>query len=181
MMESFQIMTWPGYLTMFGDMGTYVFQRLDDMFVFFRDNDRKNRISLSYWHEKLDAVDVNSSSKEFSIDKFRKLIKEHVEECTDIDNYDDLEQDKKEDIEPLLEAEDEWSAVMAVRDFDAPWINFYDFWENNCKEYTWHYVFACYAIVWAIEQYDKAKANNEECIVGSSESGKAVQANVRLI
>ena len=33
---SFDLITWPGYLCCTGDMGTYVFKRLPDMFEFFR-------------------------------------------------------------------------------------------------------------------------------------------------
>lgn len=32
----FDLITWPGYLCYTGDMGTYVFTRLADMFEFFR-------------------------------------------------------------------------------------------------------------------------------------------------
>ena len=32
----FDLITWPGHLCITGDLGTYVFQRLVDMFEFFR-------------------------------------------------------------------------------------------------------------------------------------------------
>jgi hypothetical protein len=32
----FEIITWPGKLAYSGDMGTYVFERIEDMFEFFR-------------------------------------------------------------------------------------------------------------------------------------------------
>src|SRR5690348_13144744 len=60
----FDLITWPGYLCYTGDMGTYVFSRLEDMFEFFRTdrdyNKRKGRelsINPKYWGEKLQAVD----------------------------------------------------------------------------------------------------------------------------
>ena len=34
----FDLITWPGHLCYTGDMGTYVFRRMDDMFEFFRDD-----------------------------------------------------------------------------------------------------------------------------------------------
>ncbi len=46
----FEIITTPGLLTINGDMGTYVFSRLHDMFEFFGD---KQGINPSYWGEKL--------------------------------------------------------------------------------------------------------------------------------
>ncbi|WP_026300935.1 hypothetical protein, partial [Thioalkalivibrio sp. ALE23] len=34
--NSFTLTTWPGYIAISGDLGTYVFCRLPDMFEFFR-------------------------------------------------------------------------------------------------------------------------------------------------
>ena len=45
----FDIVTWPGSLTIHGDMGTWSFSRLPDMFNFFRGN----RINASSWSEKI--------------------------------------------------------------------------------------------------------------------------------
>lgn len=80
----FDLITWPGYLCYCGDMGTYVFWRLDDMFAFFRTDrepahrhNRKLGINPGYWSEKLRAVDGNrrqAGAMEFSEDKFRKVI-----------------------------------------------------------------------------------------------------------
>ena len=47
----FDLVTWPGFLTISGDMGTWTFARLPDMFEFFRDS--KLRINCDYWAEKL--------------------------------------------------------------------------------------------------------------------------------
>lgn len=49
--QHFNLTTWPNHLCVSGDMGTYVFSRLEDMFDFFREN----KINPGYWHEKLKA------------------------------------------------------------------------------------------------------------------------------
>lgn len=36
---SFGVQTWPGYLCFYGDMGCYVFHRIDDMFLRWRHGD----------------------------------------------------------------------------------------------------------------------------------------------
>jgi hypothetical protein len=85
----FDLITWPGYLCYTGDMGTFVFRRLEDMFAFFG-HDRKCHasrgrtlaINLGYWGEKLVAVDANGASsggkaKEFDEGKFRRVINEY--------------------------------------------------------------------------------------------------------
>lgn len=85
----FDLITWPGYLCYTGDMGTFVFRRIDDMFEFFgRDRayhasrGRKLAINLGYWGEKLVAVDANGASsggkaKEFDLEKFTRVINEY--------------------------------------------------------------------------------------------------------
>lgn len=40
----FDLITWPGHLCYTGDMGSYVFRRLEDMFEFFR-TDRNDTAS----------------------------------------------------------------------------------------------------------------------------------------
>jgi len=85
----FDLITWPGYLCYTGDMGTFVFRRIDDMFEFFghdrayhASRGRALAINLGYWGEKLVAVDANGASsggkaKEFDADKFKRVINEY--------------------------------------------------------------------------------------------------------
>ena len=49
----FDIITWPGYLTVTGDMGTWTFSRIADMFDFF--GPWQDGINTGYWSEKLEA------------------------------------------------------------------------------------------------------------------------------
>lgn len=68
----FDLITWPGVLAIRGDIGeSYVFQRLDDMFEFFRGK----RINPHYWSEKLDGG--RYSAKQYSESKFRQLVVEY--------------------------------------------------------------------------------------------------------
>jgi hypothetical protein len=85
----FDLITWPGHLCYTGDMGTFVFRRIEDMFEFFgRDREyhaslgRALAINLGYWGEKLVAVDANGASsggkaKEFDLEKFTRVINEY--------------------------------------------------------------------------------------------------------
>jgi hypothetical protein len=50
----FNITTWPGFLCISGDMGCYVFQRVTDMFQFFRSDDLA--INPGYWAELKDGL-----------------------------------------------------------------------------------------------------------------------------
>lgn len=56
----YNITTRPGYLIFTGDMGCYVFNRLPDMFDFFR----CERINPRYWSEKVQAGKYEEFSPE---------------------------------------------------------------------------------------------------------------------
>jgi hypothetical protein len=119
----FDIVTWPGFLAYTGDMGAFVFTRLEDMFQFFRSdwiNDRKDgkiRINPSYWGEKLEAVDRNGrtgSYREFSEDRFKEhvedVITEWIQECPieyESSEEEEAEQRKKFETELRKAVEEE--------------------------------------------------------------------------
>ena len=69
----FDLITWPGSLTVNGDMGSFAFSRVDDMFTFFR----HDRINPGYWAEKIRA---GSGIKQYSEDLFKQLVAEHIED-----------------------------------------------------------------------------------------------------
>lgn len=158
----FDIITWPGKLCITGDMGTYVFARIPDMFEFFRSPRRDvSDVNLPYWAEKIQAAD-RSGVKKFSSQKFRQAIEECIQDMdilTDLELGDDVEglRQRVED-EVLSCNENEYEAVQAAMDFTYNGTQpFQDFWDVSIKEYTYSYTWCCYAIVWGIMQYDGCK------------------------
>jgi len=74
---SFHLITGPGFLLYRGDMGTFEFERIHDMFQFFEPDDcEKLTINPGYWAEKIQATDVDSGHREFDRDYFEAVIKE---------------------------------------------------------------------------------------------------------
>jgi hypothetical protein len=70
----FDLITWPGCLTVRGDFGdSYTFSHLTDMFEFFRG---KGDINPHYWSEKLDSG--RSSAQVYSQDAFRQMVWTYV-------------------------------------------------------------------------------------------------------
>jgi hypothetical protein len=70
----FELVTWPGHLTITGDCGTYTLARLEDMFEFFRGT----RINPQYWAEKVrGAVQLSVYSPE----RFEQFAKEAAAEA----------------------------------------------------------------------------------------------------
>lgn len=178
----FDLITWPGCLCYTGDMGTYVFQRLEDMFEFFRADQAHRRdpnklyINLGYWTEKLIAVDGNRSGgkvKEFSEEKFTTVINEYrVQWIRDAKESGSLDKEGRRELweavddEVLRQLEDGGDrAQYAAYEFhhrppgtrQYGW-RFNDLFKHDFTEYTHSIVWCCYAIAWGVKTYDTAKA-----------------------
>lgn len=155
----FDLITWPGFLCFTGDMGTFVFSRILDMFDFFRSDygDDKLHINLGYWHEKLQAIDRVGAEK-FSPELFRKNVLEYVKGNSETGGISrKLKQAVEDDV--LRHADDgEFWAMHAVSRFEYEGHHpLSDFYEVRCQEYTYYFVWCCYAMVWGIKQYDDAR------------------------
>lgn len=155
----FNLTTWPGYLCISGDMGCFVFSRPNDMFEFFRRDILG--INPDYWSEKLEAI-KKGGYDEFSPEKFKSQILEYVDDNFDPDDSDDV---TKEDILNDLENrvftcifDEEYDAIEAIQTFNSMSIFTIEIEDIDYMEYTYNFLWCLYAIVWGIQQYDKAKS-----------------------
>lgn len=158
---AFEIVTFPGHLVYTGDMGAFVFKRTPDMFEFFRrtpTNDRGLPINLDYWAEKVVAETVPDGAKRWSAEKFRQNVRDYVEGYMDLPKgFTEFPKEVAEDLEPIMDAEDEHTAIAAVQSFVSDHLDFDEFWECSADDFTYYFVWCCLAIVWAIHVYDTAK------------------------
>lgn len=159
----FDLLTWPGYLCYTGDMGTYVFRRLHDMFQFFRrgENRGQYRIDLRYWAEKLEASDRGDGVREWTPEKFKAEVRDYFEQRTDDD--EEWPADRKAalwqeiDEQVCASADDgEHYAWVALWEFEHDGFRFDD-WERDCKVWTHRFLWCCHALEWAIDRYDSTK------------------------
>ncbi len=165
----FDLITWPGYLCYTGDMGTYVFQRLHDMFQFFRrdEGERQYRIDYRYWAEKVEASDKGDGLERFSPDKFRANVRDWFEQRTeDAEEWpeevkEELWQRIKDEVLYALDDTGEQGAYAAMRDFDHNKRWFFQDWESSSREYTHRFLWCCHALAWAINTYDSVKQSAE--------------------
>lgn len=153
----FELLTWPGNICFSGDMGTFVFQRIEDMFRFFRadKNSTSIRINPSYWAQKCEASDRDGIEK-FNPDTFKARVSDWLNDLEDGDSIRDEVEDQIMD-----RADDgEYPAINAAIEFtdNDGHQPFQDFYEVNCREYTYCFLWCCYAIVWGIRQYDQARS-----------------------
>jgi hypothetical protein len=149
----YNITTRPGLLMISGDMGCYVFERLSDMFKFFRGE--SDEINPCYWSEKIEAGEF----KRYSPEKARDALNQEFEnwkECTDFDEEQIAEEKEYLD---QIDTDDEFEFVDAIRNWvpNKDGVQLDDFWEYSTNDYTFHYIWCCYAIVHAIKLYDAVK------------------------
>lgn len=163
--HSFTLTTWPGFLCISGDMGCFVFRRLQDMFEFFRrDTAEGITINPSYWAEKLEAVERQAKGyDQFEEEIFFQSLLDRFEGIEEEDGlFGDatpskiiaaMHEHRRELNEPgERECRAHWD------DFKFEGFTFSDLWEVRGREYTYRFLWCLHAIVWGIEQYDKAKA-----------------------
>lgn len=168
--HGFDIITWPGSLIIHGDMGTYSFSRVEDMFSFFRCKDLS--INEHYWEEKMTSVDVEGlsagSSRCFDSDMFLKHVDEYVADWLS-ENHCSTEtaaslkkttQQAACNIRSENEAFDwlynySYETEGQIFSFDCP-----SEWTVTC--HTYRFLWCLYAIVWGIQQYDARKKVSDE-------------------
>ncbi len=155
----FELITWPGYLAYTGDMGAFVFSRLNDMFEFFRNG--RGEINPSYWAEKVVAENRHDGIEKFSIDEFRENVLGSTRSHLSLTDDEEIPEEIMEEIEPLLSAEDWIDAICSIRDFRSDKIDFNDWWEFNNNRYSYSFIWCCRALVWAIDTYDAFKKGQE--------------------
>jgi hypothetical protein len=166
----FHLTTWPGYLCISGDMGCYVFSRTEDMFGFFRDDKKELSINPGYWHEKLVSDAKYEGSERYDEDTFRAAVKEYYDEwCDCAHESDDWKSELWEEIDSqVLSRLDDYNlerALYAAHEFYYDDFYFeYEFWEQDFKQYTPHFLWCLYAIVWGIQQYDEYHKNVEDML-----------------
>lgn len=167
----FYITTWPGHLAISGDVGSLTFSRMDDMFQFFRSGHDELSINASYWHEKLVSIDRQSPPKAFSYDLFKRAV---VEDYRSWRRHDrdaakmtaDQHREMRDELRTMLHDSDlnEQEAYRRMYEFDFTYYEpsdryrhvtpFSDITERTLTEYTDNFLWQCFAVAWAVKQYD---------------------------
>ena len=166
----FDIITWSGHLCYTGDMGTYVFSRIDDMFAFFRMdahdwNKNPNGLSINpgYWSEKLLATDTICGHEEWDEDEFVRRVNEWRVRWMKEARRDGVSNDDRRELweaveEVMADPRDESLCVARIYEFSFRRNQFYysfeDFFDGSMNRFTFHFLWCCYALTWGINKYD---------------------------
>lgn len=175
----YDIITWPGYLTVVGDMGTWTFCRTQDMFRFF--GGWTGEINTGYWAEKLEAGAGRSGmdllAREYDHEAFCCSLKEHLSEY--LNDADEVESDEDSDWDDDDDTPDSDKAMVreVVRElcgahfnsdheawnavYETDWPKGWSTWDIcdglTFKTYTSHFRWILFAITWAISKYHNQK------------------------
>lgn len=148
----FDVITWPGCLTIRGDYGdAYTFTRERDMVPFFRG--QPGEINAHYWSQKLDGR--RESATEYSEDNFRQIVCELFVSAVRWGGAPrGLGKAVREEIlnQDLF---DEREARSLLDSFEFKGWDFGETWEFSFRDYERSFLWACHAIVWGIHRYDK--------------------------
>lgn len=176
--DSFHIVTYPGGLLFRGDRGDYVFERLQDMFEFFRG---KGGINPSYWGEKVTAQDKHSPIKAWSWETFKEEAREALEEyladrCIPTEESLQIQEEFEDDVIGGEDHGREWH-IEAIMEFDPAGHGhpFGGAWEWSCEEFSYQYIWCCFAIQRAIEVYG---AERDRAIRKAEMSTGPIQINL---
>lgn len=171
---SFDLVTWPGYLTVAGDLGGgRTFRADEDMFVWFTNSYHgrsvpAGHINPGYWAEKMPGRrDYEGFSHERFTDYVNKLVERAVRQnhLTEV-MARNLRSEVERDV--LDEAHDATLAHQALARFTFsagcgspvedlrldPAID-----PEAWDDYDHHYLLACHAILWGIRKYQQAEAH----------------------
>lgn len=149
----YEILTWPGSLSIRGDMGSgYVFSRERDMFPFFRSE--RGRINAHYWSEKLSSG--RDSVREYSEHVVRQRI---VEAFLEDVRWNGAPRGLGEALRAGILNRDlyfEDEARGLLENFEFKGYSFDDLWEWDLRDFDPAFLWCCHAIVAGIAQYDRA-------------------------
>ena len=174
----FDLITYPGHLVYSGDMGCFVFQRLHDMFEFFR-TDREHKrpgkslyINTGYWGEKLQAVKGGmhgAAATELDEDRIKGVVNEYRlgwmrdwRHTLGKEGRRELWEAVDDEVLSAGEADEMLRAAYGfTREVAGHTFWFEDFYDHNFTVPTRDFLWCCYALAWGVQKYDAAQVARE--------------------
>lgn len=147
----FDLITWPGHLTISGDIGQgYTFARIADMFDFFHPIEEPWRINPSYWWEKMPGSQHDAARK-FSADRLKRIAQDTIAEWDLLPADKARAQGQLNDAWSLVDFEVEYEyrnildrfefiPASTTSNISGRPIRFYDTWEWDALDFDHHYL-----------------------------------------
>ena len=148
------------------------------MLMFFRTdrehmrlkNGKTLAINPSYWGEKLEAIDRCDGFKAFSEEKFNRIVAEYLVQWVRENACRTTKEQRRElwnsVVSEVIYADGDSGGhrkQSAAYDFyhfvndDVGNFEFVDLWEHDFTEYTYRFMWCCYALGWGVLKYDEVR------------------------
>jgi hypothetical protein len=156
----FDLVTWPGYLAITGDMGDYVFARTADMFEFFETD--RGRINPQYWSEKLANKDERKGTLVYDQELFKPRVMEWYADRVEYAGLTAAEEAalldalREQVFERTWDADGPYSREEAIRllmEFSHDGVAIDEPYDWSLERWDWQFLWCCHAIVWGIARY----------------------------
>lgn len=145
--HSFNVVTWPGWMAVTGDMGSLMLSRIDDMVQFVRGHIE----SIDYFAEK---VTQEIPVKEFSPKKMIHVIQEKIDEIMEHSSDDDNDDQKGEDKEMIdrLEALQRRLDDGDISECEASgeWMDITGDTDPSFRDFTSNFLWVREALIWFV-------------------------------
>ena len=157
----FELVTWPGHLCYWSNMGTYMFSGFDDMLELF------SSYNKYHWADYCAAEGLQSRAWEFDDEEFIKEVKGHYQEWVDDHHRRITGVDAQElwrEIETSVLSGGGKEMLSAAQRFSyavdySVEFTFNHLFEGTFERPTWRFEWCCQAIAWGLKQYDAYKAS----------------------
>lgn len=165
-MYGYDVITWPGYVTLVGDIADgFTFSRETDMFGFIDHGQPAGHINVSYWAEKL-VGRSRDDVKSYSEDMFKQSVLGQLEDVFYASDPEDTAEVAPLKAAAIAKAESELfphayyehEAREALNGFtftdaDGTKRSFYETYEWELADYDYHFVLACHALLTAARAF----------------------------
>lgn len=152
----YELVTWPGFLAVGGDVDHFVFSRVEDMFTFFRRNGNQHGINPSYWSEKLQ--DGRERAKGHSETAFKRRVMDELKHLPVPNLTEEQREARSELLERIAGGDAHWAEGAREMLTDAERAGLLsDTWDWDFTDWDWAFLWCCHAIVAGIAAYDASK------------------------
>lgn len=159
----FELITFPGYLVITGDMGSYTFSRVHDMFEFFSSN---GYINSGYWAEKVVSGSTGGRGEVQHHDEeaFKSWVVNDFWETSRNMDFDETcewwNELRNTVLSPWgeMDTTDENECINALLNMEDAPDHHYDYvYENPWRLYDWHFEMCLAGILTGIRTYNGTK------------------------
>lgn len=156
----FNIITWPGHLTISGEMGDYTFAREPDM---LRDFFTSAYVNTDYWEQKVTSMDVHGRITEFSRERYKEILvrgfwswhQKNTDKRRAREAWNWIRDDLLGDYSEVHDASTAVESLELLRSIHGVNLGYHE--EGDFLEYSAQYLWSLHGVLWACQNYRRLR------------------------